>query len=75
MRLTFSHSRIIVLFIMKTLVNKLEIYPTEITDKKIKYQEDLKRIKANIFLGSQISDNEIFSLAINAANADDYEIS
>ena len=75
MRLTFSHSRIIVLFIMKTLVNKLEIYPTEITDKKIKYQEDLKRIKANIFLGSQISDNEIFSLAINAANVDDYETS
>ena len=34
------------------LNSKLKIYHAEIADKKIKYQEELKRIKANIFLGS-----------------------
>lgn len=55
------------------LNSKLKIYHAEIADKKIKYQEELKRIKANIFLGSHEEDNHIFSLAINAANVDDYE--
>jgi hypothetical protein len=57
------------------LNSKLEIYSAEIADRKIKYQEELKRIKANIFLGSHAEDNEIFSLAINAAYVDDYETS
>ena len=57
------------------LKKKLNIHYADIADKKIKYQEELKGIKANIFLGSHAEDNEIFSLAINAAYVDDYETS
>tara|TARA_X000000368_G_scaffold417907_1_gene415719 strand:- start:9907 stop:13347 length:3441 start_codon:yes stop_codon:yes gene_type:complete len=57
------------------LNNKLRNHCAEIADKKNKYQEELKKIKANIFLGNQPDDIKIFSLAINATNYDDYETS